>query len=40
MGIEPPDADPIQEIETYVAVYRRRSDGSLKLVVDTLNNDA
>jgi ketosteroid isomerase-like protein len=40
MGIEPPDADPIREIGKYVAIYRRQSDGSLKLIVDTFNNDA
>ena len=40
MGIEPPGADPIQHVGKYVAVYRRQSDGSLKLIVDTFNSDA
>jgi ketosteroid isomerase-like protein len=39
MGIEPPGADPIQEIGKYVAIYRRQSDGSLKMIVDTFNSD-
>ena len=38
MGIEPRGADPIQEVGKYVAIYRR-SDRSLKLIVDTFNND-
>jgi ketosteroid isomerase-like protein len=40
MGIEPPGADPIQDVGKYVAIYRRQSDGSLKLIVDTFNSDA
>jgi ketosteroid isomerase-like protein len=39
MGIEPPGADPIREVGKYVAIYRRQSDGSLKLIVDTFNSD-
>ena len=39
MGIKPPGADPIQEVGKHVAIYRRQSDGSLKLIVDTFNND-
>jgi uncharacterized protein (TIGR02246 family) len=40
MGIEPPGADPIQEVGKYVAIFGRQADGSLKLVVDTFNMDA
>lgn len=40
MGIELPGADPIQEVGKYVAIYRRQSDESLKLIVDTFNMDA
>ena len=39
MGIEPPGADPIPEVGKDVAIYRRQSDGSSKLIVDTFNND-
>jgi ketosteroid isomerase-like protein len=39
MGIKPPGADPIQEVGKHVAIYRRQSDGSLKLIVDAFNND-
>ena len=39
MGIVPPGADPIQDVGKYVAIWRRQSDGSLKLIVDTFNSD-
>ena len=39
MGIAPPGADPVQDVGKYVAIHRRQSDGSLKLIVDTFNSD-
>ncbi len=39
MVIQPPGADPIQDVGKYVAVHQRQSDGTLKLAVDTFNRD-
>ena len=39
LGIQPPGADPIQDIGKYIVVMRRQSDGSLKIVADAFNSD-
>jgi ketosteroid isomerase-like protein len=40
MGIQPPGGDPMVDNGKYVAVWRRDSDGDLKMAVDTFNTDA
>jgi ketosteroid isomerase-like protein len=40
MGIQPPGADSMVDNGKYVAVWRRDTDGKLKMVVDTFNTDA
>jgi uncharacterized protein (TIGR02246 family) len=40
LGMQPPGADPMVDNGKYVAVWRRDTDGKLKMVVDTFNTDA
>jgi ketosteroid isomerase-like protein len=40
MGIQPPGADPMVDNGKYVAVWRRDTDGDMKMAVDTFNTNA
>ena len=39
LGIQPAGADAIEDRGKYVDVFRRQSDGSLKIIIDIFNSD-